>query len=217
MQGCAQNPNRPFDVPASAAKVDGAFIQCSVETASLANRCTVYKDTTGDVLISGLFVLSGAGREATSADLKYAAFDGTRIYLEDARALYPVLLDEGSAMQERLRLLAGEGAIRCGRVGSGRKPEDEFDCARTALTSKKPFYVYYFLQTGNSIVADGFVGDPKGGLYEVRYYNIRISPLVLPQGAQLSDGGYILTYYCPNSVKVWDSHGGNLPCFPRRE
>jgi hypothetical protein len=113
--GCKRNfrPTRPATVPASAVWVDSVFIECSVETKSQANRCTIYKDGTGEVLESGLFILSGGGREATKAELKYAAFGGHVIYLQDARLLYPVPLPESSTprpwifpgdFRERLRM-----------------------------------------------------------------------------------------------------------------
>lgn len=90
--GCKRGntPTRPTTVPASAVWVDGVFIECSVETKSQANRCTIYNDSTGEILRSGLFIVSGGGREATKAELKYAAFGGQVIYLQDARLSYPV-------------------------------------------------------------------------------------------------------------------------------
>jgi len=89
---CTPNtrPAHPATVPSSAIWVDGVFIECSVETNSRANRCTIYGDSTGEVLESGLFILSGGGREATKAELKYAAFAGLVIYLQDARLLSPL-------------------------------------------------------------------------------------------------------------------------------
>jgi hypothetical protein len=113
--GCKRGttPTRPATVPASAVWVDGVFIECSVETKSQANRCTIYNDSTGEILRSGLFILSGGGREATKAELKYAAFGGQVIYLQDARLLYPVLVPQSSTsrpwivpgdFRERLRM-----------------------------------------------------------------------------------------------------------------
>jgi hypothetical protein len=89
---CTPNdrPARPVTVPSTAVWVEGVFIECSVETNARANRCTIYKDSTGEVLESGLFLLSGGGREATKAELKYAAFGGLVIYLRCARLLSPL-------------------------------------------------------------------------------------------------------------------------------
>jgi hypothetical protein len=211
VQGCAQKSQRPANVPTSAVNVDGAYIQCSVASAAQANRCTVYGDHTGDVLASGLFVLSGAGRAAVSEDLKFAAFDGTQIYLADARALYPVLLDELAVMQRRLRVLAGDGAVACGRMRANLDLRVASDCARNALASKKPFYVYYILQRDSPFLADGIAGNSAGEI------NTKWPSLGPPHGAQLSDSGYILTQVCPKPVKLWGSNDDKLTCFPPME
>ena len=89
---CKTTPRRPANVPDSAVSIDGVFIDCSVEETSRANLCTVYIGNSGEVQTSGLFELSGAGREAKQTELRYQAFDGNRIWLQDARALNPVLL-----------------------------------------------------------------------------------------------------------------------------
>jgi hypothetical protein len=87
--GCRQQYHRPANVPSSAVWVDGAFIDCSVEQQSKANRCTVYRDRTGEILADGLFVLNTSLREAHSSELRYVAFGNRLIYLADARTLVP--------------------------------------------------------------------------------------------------------------------------------
>jgi hypothetical protein len=61
LSGCKTAPRRPANVPASAVRIEGVFIDCSIEETSHANRCTVYKESSGEVQVSGLFALSGAG------------------------------------------------------------------------------------------------------------------------------------------------------------
>lgn len=218
VQGCGERPQRPPSVPTSAVKVDGAFIQCSAESALQANRCAVYGDTTGDVLASGLFVLSGAGRAASSEDLKFAAFDGTRIYLADARTLYPVLLAELTVMEGRLRALAGKGAIACGRMTANLNLRVVSECARSAFAEKKPFYVYYTLRGNSPVLAEGMAGTSTGEIYQVTYANMKWSSLGSPHGAQLSDCGYILTRGCPKPVMLYGPKSGEfLTCFPPME
>jgi hypothetical protein len=118
LSGCKTTADRPANVPASAARIGGVFIDCSVEESSRANRCAVYEEGSGEVQVSRLFELSGAGREAKQAELRYMAFDGTRIWLQDARSLHPVLLVEYAVpgMAKRLAALAGKDAQNCGRV-----------------------------------------------------------------------------------------------------
>jgi hypothetical protein len=162
-------------------------------------------------------VLSGAGRAAASEDLKFAAFDGTQIYLADARALYPVLLEELTVMEGRLRVLAGNGAVACGRMRANLNLKVVSDCARNAFRDKKPFYVYYILRRDSSVLADGIAGNSTGAVYAVTYANMQWSSLGPPHGAQLSDGGYILTQACPKPVKLLGANNEKLTCFPPME
>jgi len=210
MQGCSRNSDRPASVPFSAVWVREVLIQCSIETAAGANRCTVYKGTTGDVLESGFFVLSGAGREANSADLQYAAFDGTRIYLADARYLYPVLLENYPVpfMEDRLRLLAGDEAINCGRVGRYRNARAASDCAIEA------FAVYYSPRGIDSIRSTGLASNARGGVYAVDYNSRPWSFLGLPKEVQLTDGNHILVVSCPKPVRLIRQQDGTLDCMP---
>jgi hypothetical protein len=214
IQGCAKGPDRPANIPPSAVKVDGAFVECSIESASHANRCTAYKDNGGDVLISGLFVLSGAGREAATEDLKFVGFDGTRIYLADGRTLYPVRVEESAVMEGRLRQLAGDGAVDCGRGKANVSVTAAANCVRSALADKKPFYIRYVSDIDNSVLAEGIAGDSRAEIYEIRYVSTRWSASERPRGAQLSDGGYILTQACPKPVRMWGALNERLTCFP---
>jgi len=72
--GCKEMHSRPGGVPPSAVWADNVFIDCFVETHDKANRCTVYKDTTGEILADGLFVLNSSHRAADKSELHYAAF-----------------------------------------------------------------------------------------------------------------------------------------------
>jgi hypothetical protein len=219
--GCERNttPPRPANVPASAVWVDGAFVECSVETESHANRCTVYKDSTGEVLESGLFILSSAGREATKAELKYAAFVGHKIYLQDLRFLYPVLSPEPNmtTMDGKLSVLAGRGAVaalNCGRVGIWQKPDAASSCAFRAFADRKPFYVRYWLQGIDSSVSVGWAGDTSGDVYVVEYDSMGWSTNGLAKGAELSDDNHIYIEPCPRPVKLRKTRTGRLTCFP---
>ena len=55
------------------------------------NHCTIYNDHTGQVWVRGTFVLEGRQDGVPAADLRYTAFDGRAVHLQDGRAL--VLLD----------------------------------------------------------------------------------------------------------------------------
>src|SRR5262249_54908847 len=69
--GCSKWAARPADVPSSAVHVADVFVDCSADERSRANRCTVYKDGSGDIIVSGFFELSGSGSEAINKELAF--------------------------------------------------------------------------------------------------------------------------------------------------
>src|SRR6516164_2928008 len=87
LQGCQRLHLRPENVPSAAVWVDNTFVDCSVEAQSRANRCTVYRDDSGEILADGLFRLSTVYAPAEKSELRYAAFGNGMIYLQDARVL----------------------------------------------------------------------------------------------------------------------------------
>jgi hypothetical protein len=216
LQSCSQNSHRPANVPPSAVPVDGVFIQCTVDREAGANRCTVYKGSTGEVLESGYFVLSGSGREANNAELRYAAFDATRIYLADARYLYPVQLENYPmpSMENRLRVLAGDGAINCGHVGRNKSARAASDCAVEAFAHLKAFTVYYDLWAIDSARSTGLAGDARGNVYAIDYDSRSWSSVGLSNEIELTDGNHIITVACPKPVKLIKNQDGTLGCIP---
>jgi len=216
MQSCSRNSYRPAKVPPSAVLVDGVFIECSIEPAAGANRCTVYKGSTGQVLESGYFLLSGSGREANNAELRYAAVDATRIYLADARYLYPVQLENYSmpSMENRLRALAGDGAINCGHVGRNKSARAASDCAIEAFAHMKAFTVYYDLWAIDSARSTGLASDARGNVYAIDFNSRPWSSVGLSKGIQLTDGNHIITVACPKPVRVIKNQDGTLGCIP---
>jgi hypothetical protein len=194
--GCA---HRPANVPASAVKVDGVFIDCSVEASIHANRCTIYKGDTGEALSSGQFVISGTGREAQSGDLKYAASDGSRIFLSDARILYPMLPRADKLLENKLKLSAGNAAINCGVVPLEGDPNRASDCALDAFTHRRAFYVYVISEGGISPSSDGLAWDGSGDV-------MMVDDL----------GNLVYTYPCPRPVRLWKERG-RVTCAPSVE
>jgi hypothetical protein len=105
---------QPANVPSSAVWVDYAFIDCSVESPSKGNHCTVYEDDSGKVLADGLFVLEKYHEGVGKSELQYAAFAHGMIYLQDARILVHVAPSERDPSHrtviERLEALAMKGS-----------------------------------------------------------------------------------------------------------
>ena len=219
LSGCKTTPHRPANVPASAVSIDGVFIDCSVEETSRANRCTVYKGDSGEVQTSGLFELSGAGREAQQTELRYEAFDGHRIWLQDARALNPVLLLEYSVpgMASQLAALAGRDALNCGRVTRMQKPDAASSCALKAFTNSKAFYVSYDQRAWSGGYTVGFAGDRKGNLYFVEYMNQGWPPQPPSEGVHISDDNHIRFGTCPKPRVFFKVRNGELTCIGSTE
>lgn len=94
MIGCKQpQATRPAGVPEKAVwagGVDGgAFFLCTPSAANEANECTVYSDSTGEVYMSGSYVLRDTQRGAKEAELSYRSADGDNIYLDHDLTLVP--------------------------------------------------------------------------------------------------------------------------------
>jgi hypothetical protein len=96
--GCSRIENaplRPAGVPKSAVWVGGSdggvFIVCdSPESDVTANACTVFNDGTGDVLMSGRFVFKTKNSGVAVRDLRYSAYDGSKILLQNGSSLVPI-------------------------------------------------------------------------------------------------------------------------------
>jgi hypothetical protein len=68
-----------------------------------------------------------------------------------------------------MRRRAGDGAKDCGSVLPGRDRQRADACAVKAFKAKRPFFVRYYLQGIDSIVADGMSGDAAGVVYLYNY------------------------------------------------
>lgn len=217
LSGCNRFHFRPNNVPHSAVWVDGTFIECSVETRAKADRCTVYKDDTGEILADGLFLLNTSHAAADKSELKYAAFGNGAIYLSDARKLVPWAPSERDPtrriINERLRAIAARGGrevIDC-HDADGR-PGAVANCALRALADGKPFYAKYYRQGIDSFGFTGFAGDADGNVYEVDYDSIGWTRLTLPKEAQVPDGNRTFVMPCPKPTSLVKTEVGSLTC-----
>jgi hypothetical protein len=210
--------SRPEGVRSSAVWVDNVFIDCSVEAQSKANRCTVYKDTTGEILADGLFALNSPRRAADKSELHYAAFGERGIYLEEARIL---MQREASRrdpshriMGERLKAIASRGAVEALDCNNATpKSEVPSDCALKAFSSEQPFYVRFYLQYPNFFRYDGFARDGDGNVYEVWFLpgNMTVTGNISKE-AQLLDGNHTIVMPCPKPIKLSKVANDTLSC-----
>jgi hypothetical protein len=173
--------------------VDNTFIDCSVETHPKANRCTVYKDDSGEILADRLFLLNTSHAAAKRSELHYAAFGNRVIYLQDARMLVPWVASERDPthriINERLKTLASKGSSQAIDCRSSPSPEAASECAFTALAGRKPFYIRYYWQGIDSFGFRGLAGAADGNVYEVDYDSMGwFNPP--PDGGQLFDNNH---------------------------
>jgi hypothetical protein len=214
LSGCNRFHFRPNDVPRSAVWVDGTFIECSVETRAKADRCTVYKDDTGEILADGLFLLNTSHAGADESELHYAAFGNGTIYLSDARKLVPWVPSERDPthriINERLRAIAAKDDTEV--IDCNDRRGSVADCAVRALAGGKPFYAKYYWQGIDSFGFTGFASDADGNVYEVDYDGMGWDGRNLPKEAQSLDGNHTFVMPCPKPVSFRKTEGGMLEC-----
>lgn len=215
---CKGTHPRPSSVPSSAVWVDNTFIDCSVETQPKANRCTVYRDDSGEVLADGLFLLNTSHAAAESSELHYAAFGNRVIYLQDARMLVPWVASERDPthrlINQRLKALASKGSSQAIDCRNSPGPEAASECVLTAFAGRKPFYIRYYWQGIDSFGFRGLAGDEDGNVYEVDYDSMGwMNPQ--PDGGQLFDDNHTFVVPCPKPVSLAKKKDGSLTCYVR--
>jgi hypothetical protein len=216
--GCKVSHPRPTGVPPSAVRVDNTFVDCSIEPRSDANRCTVYKDDTGEILAEGLFVLNTSHLAAEKSDLRYAAFGKQGIILHDLR-----ILEQRTASQrdpshriidERLKILASKGGLEpldCRNANAVGATDASAECALKAFAVRRPFYLRYYLQYPNSFGYKGFAGDSEGNVYLVEYYSDHEFEYGDTVGVY-SDGEHMSHSECPKPTGLSKAKDGTLFC-----
>jgi hypothetical protein len=225
LSGCKGKHFRPASVPSSAVWVDNTFVDCSVDTQSRTNRCTVYKADTGEILADGLFVLNSSHFAAEKSELHYIAFGERGIYLEDLRILEQLTASQRDPshriIDERLKTIASKGGkdvSDCTNVTTPRRNDASAKCALSAFADRRPFYVRYYLQYPNSFGYMGIAGDADGNVYGVQYSSRHVLwgtgdvVDIPPSEGQIfdDDHGYVLP--CPKPTILSKAKNGTLTC-----
>jgi hypothetical protein len=216
--GCDAMHPRPSNVPSTAVWVDHAFIDCSTGTPSHANRCTVYKDDTGEILADGLFILNLSHFAAAKCDLRYIAFGKRRIYLENATWLVeeaPTDRDPSyRIVDEELKKLASSGGpetpINCNRSDSLSTVNAMGECAMKAFIESHPFFVRYYQPMSHSFSYRAFAANDSRHIYFVEWYSDEF-PFGERAGSGF-DGAHGLVNSCPIPVRLVKTTNGELTC-----
>ena len=112
-------------------------------------------------------------------------------------------------LKKRLRALAGENAMNCGRapqssrVTGQPRPADVTDCALHQFAAKKKFYARYDLEGFDSEQAIGFAFDGTK-LYTVTW-----------QRTSWTNRQTIDVQECPTPIELTKTRLGRLACFSR--
>jgi len=219
LSSCKATHTRPANVPVSAVWVDNTFIDCSTDAQANANRCTVYKDDTGEILAAGLFMLSTSHAAAGKPDLQYLAVGDQGIYLQDARILLHVAASprdpSNRIIDARLKTLAttrGIEAVNCNNANSSGASDGRADCAIKALAERHPFYLRYYSQHPTSFGYKGFAGDADGNVFVVDYHSGHEFDIGDRSGQEF-DNKHSLVTSCPKPTALGKLRSGMLFCF----
>src|ERR1700693_2766678 len=75
----------------------------------------------------------------------------------------------GTLMDRRMRLIAGNDALDCGRVKLNGDPKTSLRCARQAISKNRAFFVRLDSAGMDSSLSDEFTGDGSGNVYSVEF------------------------------------------------
>jgi hypothetical protein len=127
---------------------------------------------------------------------------------------YPLLLN-------RLKQLAGDGAVDCGMVGIWEKPDAASNCALRAQEDKKPFFVRYGVQGIDTEQVLGFAGTVSGNISSVWYFGAGYTTGEHPTNEarsrklKFTDDGRISIEECSKAVNFRKANNGRVTCFLR--
>jgi TonB family protein len=105
----------------------------------------------------------------------------------------------GTLMDRRMRLIAGDDALDCGRVKVGGDPKASVRCARRAISKKRGFFVRLDGVGIDSFLSYGFAGDGSGSVYSVEFDSLGCGP---SPGIEILDNGHDAVQICPKPVRI---------------
>ncbi len=105
----------------------------------------------------------------------------------------------GTLMDRRMRLIAGNDALDCGRVKLNGDPKASLRCARQAISKKRAFFVRLDSAGMDSSLSDGFAGDGSGNVYRVAFDSLGWGP---SRGSEILDNSHDAVETCPKPVRI---------------
>ena len=156
--------------------------------------------------------VSGKGFMRTCRDAQ--ADDGKAVTLDFSLGFDPAYMPaETEVMDQRLRTIAGNGAIDCGEVPVGGDPAKASSCAMKASRQHKAFYVRYHARGIDAQLIDGLASNSKSDTYAVIFDSLGVSANDQAQDATRPDGDHTIVMECPKPTKIRKAKNGKLTCF----
>jgi len=105
----------------------------------------------------------------------------------------------GTLLDRRMRLIAGNNALDCGRVKIDGDPKASLKCAHQAIKNKRAFVLRLDSFGIDSFLSDGFAGDGSGNVYSVAFDSLGYGP---SRGVKIMDNGHDAVQICPKPVRI---------------
>lgn len=106
----------------------------------------------------------------------------------------------GTLLDRRMRLIAGNDALDCGRVKVSADPKASLSCARQAISKKRAFFLRLDSFGTDSFLSDGFAGDASGKVYAVAFDSLGWGP---DPNIKILDNSHDAVEICPKPVHIW--------------
>jgi hypothetical protein len=107
--------------------------------------------------------------------------------------------DVSLLMDQRMRAIAGNDPLDCGRVKLNSDPKRSLDCARKAISQRRSFLVRFDCSGMDSFLSDGFAGDSSGNVFSVRFDSLGWGP---SPDVEILDDKHDAVETCPKPVRI---------------
>jgi hypothetical protein len=104
--------------------------------------------------------------------------------------------DTSAVMDQRMRTIAGDSALNCGRVRIDGAIGPALVCARKAIARKQSFLVRFDHPGMDSDLSDGLAGDASGNAFLIRFDSLGWG------GEGTVDNRHNFIEKCPSPVRV---------------
>lgn len=162
----------------------------------------------------GSYQICVSGKGFIKACRDAQAEDGKAVSLDFSLGFDPAYMPaDTEVMDQRLRAIAGNGAIDCGEVPVDGDPAKASSCAMKASRQHKAFYVRYRARGIDAQLIDGLAGDSKSDIYAVIFDSLGVSANDQAPDAMRPDGDHTIVMECPKPTKIRKAKNGKLTCF----